>query len=62
MMHVAFRARDAARMTTVPYVNVAIGWRAALRRGDVRVVAQGNGRGQIVIDRTPRLFNLAWAR
>ncbi|MFT9091666.1 MAG: phage GP46 family protein [Gluconacetobacter sp.] len=53
MMHAAPRARDAARMTTVPYVNIAIGWRAASRRGDVRVVASSNGRGQIVIDRTP---------
>lgn len=40
-------------MTTVPYVNIAIGWRAALRRCDVRVSALGNGRGRIVIDRTP---------
>lgn len=41
------------RMTYVPYANIAIGWSAAFGRCDVRVSARGNGRGSVVIDRTP---------
>lgn len=40
-------------MTYVPYTNIAIGWSAAFGRCDVRVAAKGNGRGSVVIDRTP---------